>query len=171
MSDTTIAAAQGAWTPFEATLSFDWARPPLSMNDRQHPAAHRKLVASTRAAAALAAARLPELGRCRVILTWFVTDKRKRDAINVCATLKPLADGLVDAGIVPDDTPNYMDTIMPRIVWLDKKAGHVPHFELHIERLPTEAVAVVLPRTPDGIVGDIFHDPIANLIAAQGATA
>ncbi|WP_162786781.1 hypothetical protein [Janibacter anophelis] len=35
-------------------------------------------------------------------------DRRRRDEDNLFATLKPLADGLVDAGVVADDTPDLM---------------------------------------------------------------
>jgi crossover junction endodeoxyribonuclease RusA len=133
MTDTT--GIEGSFVPFETTLRFDWPRPPLSMNDNFDRFKKRKLIKEIRAASALAAARLPALGKCRVTLTWFVVDRRRRDAINVCATFKPLADGLVDAGVVIDDAPAYMDTLMPTIVWLDKKAGHVAHLEMHIERL------------------------------------
>jgi len=134
MTDTQ--GVEGSYVPFETTLHFDWTRPPLSMNDNFDRYKKRKLIKEIRAAGALAAARLPALGRCRLTLTWFVVDRRRRDAINTCATFKPLADGIVDAGVVVDDAPAYMDTPMPTIVWLDKKLGHVAHFELNIARLP-----------------------------------
>jgi len=136
MTDTQ--GVEGSYVPFETTLHFDWTRPPLSMNDSVNRHTRGKLVKEIRAAGehAAAAARVPALGRCRLTLTWFVVDKVRRDAINTCATFKPLADGIVDAGVVIDDAPAYMDTPMPTIVWLDKKLGHVAHFELNIERLP-----------------------------------
>ena len=39
-----------------------------------------------------------------------------RDDENLVATLKPACDGLVDAGVVVDDTPQYMAKEMPVIV-------------------------------------------------------
>jgi len=137
MTDTQ--GVEGSYVPFETTLHFDWTRPPLSMNNHGMDRFTRgKLTKEIRTAGRLAAeaARIPALGKCRVTLTWFVLTKSRRDAINVCATLKPLADGIVDAGVVIDDAPAYMDTPMPTIVWLDKKLGHVAHMELRIERLP-----------------------------------
>ena len=43
-------------------------------------------------------------------------DKRRRDPSNLIATQKPILDGLVDAGLVPDDTPEYVNELMPKIV-------------------------------------------------------
>ena len=43
-------------------------------------------------------------------------DHRRRDADNLIATLKPFADGLVDAGLTPDDTPSFMTKHMPVII-------------------------------------------------------
>lgn len=61
------------------------------------------------------ATHIPELGRCRVRLTWFVNTRYRRDADNIVSTLKAACDGLVDAGIVPDDTPGLMAKLMPVI--------------------------------------------------------
>ena len=127
------AYTDGPAESFATTLQFDWTRPPLSMNDNFDRFKTRKLIKEIRAAGEAAASRIPALGKCRLTLTWFVVDKRRRDAINICATFKPLADGIVDAGVVFDDAPAYMDTPMPTIVWLDKKLGHVAHMELRIE--------------------------------------
>lgn len=54
--------------------------------------------------------------RIRVQLIWQPLGKRRRDAINLAPTLKAVEDGLVDARIVPDDTPVYIDPVMPVIV-------------------------------------------------------
>lgn len=52
---------------------------------------------------------------CQVTLHYRPRDNRRRDADNLVPTLKALCDGLVDAGLVPDDTPNYMHKHMPVI--------------------------------------------------------
>lgn len=54
-----------------------------------------------------------------VWMEWVVTDARRRDSDNTVPTLKALCDGLVDAGVVPDDTPAYMTKHMPSIL-IDK---------------------------------------------------
>lgn len=50
-----------------------------------------------------------------VTLHYQPRDKRRRDADNLVAPLKALCDGLVDAGVVEDDTPEYMMKMMPVI--------------------------------------------------------
>ncbi|WP_104137290.1 hypothetical protein [Cryobacterium sp. Y62] len=128
---------EGGFVPFDVTMKFDWTSPPLSMNDSVDRFTKRKRIKDIRLAGKMAATgkRIPDLGKCRATLTWFVTDRIRRDGINTCATFKPLCDGLVDAGVVRDDTAEFMDTPMPTIVWLDKKAGHVAHMTLRVERI------------------------------------
>lgn len=67
-------------------------------------------------------AKVPAMVRCRVELTWFVADKRRRDVDNLAWTLKPLCDALAgtrqwDHRIVEDDTPEFMEKPMPGIVY------------------------------------------------------
>lgn len=93
-----------------------WRRPPISMNDRLHHHAKAKLTREIREYGEQCGYEIGELNKCRVELTWYVRDKRRRDEENPVATLKPFCDGLVDAGVVPDDTPEYMAKIMPKIV-------------------------------------------------------
>jgi hypothetical protein len=69
-----------------------------------------------------------------VTLTWYVTDKRRRDNENPVASLKAWCDGIVDAGVVADDTEEFMVKNMPRIVWIDKKTD-VAHMELTIRKI------------------------------------
>lgn len=52
-----------------------------------------------------------------VELHYWPKDRRRRDPDNlVSGVLKPCVDGLVDAGIVPDDAPPYVLIRMPRIM-------------------------------------------------------
>lgn len=101
-------------------LCFDYARPPLTMNQRIHWRTRAKLTKDIRQATALLARRIPDLGRCEVGLTWFVTDRRVRDADNLVPTLKAMCDGLVDAGVARDDRPEFMVKRMPEIVLVPK---------------------------------------------------
>lgn len=90
---------------------------PLSMNDRQHWRAKARLVAYVRRITCLLAQQqqIPSLTRIAVELHYAPRDTRRRDAINLAATLKPCEDGLVDAGVVPDDTAEYVEPTMPTI--------------------------------------------------------
>lgn len=104
----------GRWT-----LVLPYEAPPLTENQRLNRYVRARVVKQLRGEAGMLAraARIPELGRCRVTLTWFVRTTHRRDADNVVPTLKAACDGLVDAGIVTDDTPNLMDKLMPVIVY------------------------------------------------------
>ena len=96
------------------TIELPLARP-LSLNGRQHWRAKARDVRSVRAAAAALAraARVPPLERAAVELHYIPRDRRRRDALNLVATLKPVEDGIVDAGVVPDDTAQYVEPTMP----------------------------------------------------------
>lgn len=120
-----------------AVLDFpQWDRPPLSLNDRpRHWAQHSKRVAEVRAAAeaacreALADGRLEVLEPLAVTLVWYAPTRARRDADNPVATLKALCDGLVDAGIVPDDVPEWMDKRPVEIVYRKGEPGVALHVE------------------------------------------
>jgi len=53
-------------------------------------------------------ARLPQLGRAHVTITFRFTDRRRRDVHNLYPTAKALIDGLVDAGVLIDDSDRYL---------------------------------------------------------------
>lgn len=103
--------------PTTYRLELPYERPPLTANQRMHWARRAKLTRAVRDGAAVLArdSQVPALGRCAVRLVWTVTDRRRRDADNIVPTLKACADGLVDAGVVTDDTPELMTKHMPEI--------------------------------------------------------
>lgn len=90
----------------------------LSLNDRMHWATKAVLVSQIRFEANWQArlSGLPTgLKRARLEMHFIPPDRRRRDATNLVATFKPIEDGLVDYGLVPDDTPEYLSTSMPII--------------------------------------------------------
>jgi crossover junction endodeoxyribonuclease RusA len=93
-------------------------RPPLSLNDRGHWGARSRLTKSVREEAAWRArlSKIPRLKKCRVEVTWVVSDTRRRDEDNPAPSAKAVYDGLVDAGVVADDTPEYMEKPSVKIV-------------------------------------------------------
>lgn len=112
----------------EYRLTLHYERPPLSENDRLHRYERASRVRALRDASGFWGRSLRlRTERVEVTLIWVVRDRRKRDEDNVVPTLKALCDGLVDAGIVPDDTPRYMAKNMPRIEY---REGAKPHLEL-----------------------------------------
>lgn len=101
-------------------IRLPWTAVPLSLNDRGHWPARARRTRAVRDAAAVAALAAPglaraDLARCEVGLTYVPRDRRRRDADNLVATLKACCDGLVDAGVVADDTPDLMVKRMPVI--------------------------------------------------------
>lgn len=126
-------SSQGSTSGFVAVLPFPYEKAPLSANGRMHHMQEARIVKKVRAAAAEAAARLPALGKCRVTLTWFVNINRRRDVDNLYPTLKALCDGLVDAGVVADDTPEFMEKLAPVIVY---EKGCEARMELRVEMIP-----------------------------------
>lgn len=89
----------------------------LSLNDRQHWALKAKHVKEWRDAAHVLAkhARIPSCRRVLVELHYLPRTNQRRDPDNLVASLKPLVDGLVDAGVVADDTADFVDRQWPVI--------------------------------------------------------
>ncbi|QPE04105.1 hypothetical protein IT882_12970 [Microbacterium schleiferi] len=100
-------------------LDLRWAVPPLTLNQRLHKQVKAKVTRQVRDKARTLAANLgmPVMDRPCVQLVWLVTSRHRRDADNVVPTLKALADGLVDAGVARDDTPEFMEKPMPVIAY------------------------------------------------------
>lgn len=87
----------------------DYTKPPLSLNDRMHWRKKAGITKIIRAGVADDAGRtVPACSAATVELHYVPRDKRRRDRDNLVATLKPCMDGLVDAGVIPDDTPEYL---------------------------------------------------------------
>lgn len=97
------------------------------MNHRQHWSVKaREVAALRREAMALAReAGIPPLVFAQVSMTYHPRDRRRRDPINLVATLKPVQDGLVDAKVVPDDTAEFMASPMPTIGEPTGKVGRI----------------------------------------------
>jgi Holliday junction resolvase RusA-like endonuclease len=118
---------------FETVLTFDWPRPPLTANQRLHWRKKADITRKVRRAATLLARDVPTLDKITVDLAWVVNTKHRRDVDNLVPTLKALCDGLVDADIVPDDTPEFMSKTMPTIRY---EPASVAHLELTIRERP-----------------------------------
>jgi crossover junction endodeoxyribonuclease RusA len=117
-------------TPDTTTIRF---RPPtrlLSMNDRHHWSVRARLARDWRLAAQVAARNArnsgqfigqvgyifhPPLPPSVISIVLPVRDSRRRDPHNYFATVKPCVDGLVDAGLWPDDTPEWVTTTEPTL--------------------------------------------------------
>lgn len=123
------------------TMILNFDRPPLTANDRHHWSKKARLTRNLRQYAAWEATRLriPTYPRITVSLVWVVKDKRRRDGgENLTPTMKPLIDGLVDAGVVADDDQHHVIRIMPTI---DYRPTETPHLELTVGPVVPEARA------------------------------
>jgi crossover junction endodeoxyribonuclease RusA len=83
----------------------------LSMNGRQHWSEQRRRGAELRKAAwaTAKAIKIPPLAAALITVTYQPPDKRRRDHDNIPAQSgKHCIDGIVDAGILPDDCPPYV---------------------------------------------------------------
>lgn len=120
-------------------LDLPWKTPPLSLNgQRGNHYARSRTTKAVRAIAAFKAreAKVPALDRCSIELHYAPRDRRRRDALNLVATLKPIEDGIVDAGCVPDDTEQY---VLPTVPVLDDPTGTVGRLYVLIRELPAVA--------------------------------
>lgn len=54
------------------------------------------------------AARLPKLARAHILAELRFADARHRDVHNLYPTIKAVVDGLVDYGLLPDDSHHYL---------------------------------------------------------------
>lgn len=111
-------------------VKLPWERPPLSLNDRpKHWAQHATLVQHVRETAAILTRNAIYNGalipgtQIIVTLVWYIPTLARRDEDNPVATLKPLCDGLVDAGLVPDDTPEWMAKRPVRFIYRKREPG------------------------------------------------
>lgn len=85
---------------------------PLTLNAERaaHWRQHRATTAEWREAFAwLARAKhVPRLDRIQVTVTPVLADRRSQDVGACFPSVKAAIDGLVDAGVIPDDTPAHM---------------------------------------------------------------
>lgn len=96
-----------AWT---ATIRLA-ASDVLNENDRRHWTRKSPLVRTIRQIAHQTAVvtRAPHLQRARLAVTLAYPDRKRRDRHNYTPTIKPIVDGLIDAGVLPDDDDTHLE--------------------------------------------------------------
>lgn len=121
--------AAPAWFCEPVDLAYPgWTRPPLNMNQRLHWATERRLKRQVKDLTCwlAKAARLGPYERIAVELHWQPAVRRSRDGDNQYSTIKAAVDGLVLAGVVPQDTTDRVEhrglvlheVAKPARVWL-----------------------------------------------------
>lgn len=102
----------------EYSIALPWDKPPLTANQKiKHWGERARLVKMIRESAFILtrASRIPRHKEILVTLHYQPRDRRNRDAHNLYPTVKALVDGIVDAGVVPDDNTDYLSTNEPVI--------------------------------------------------------
>ena len=99
-------------------IVFPAPAPLLNMNERLHWTKQRSRARAWRAAARLGVfhtvPRPPIAAPPSTVRVYLpVLGLRRRDPHNYFPTVKHIVDGLVDAGMWPDDTPEYVTTVEP----------------------------------------------------------
>lgn len=114
------------------TVSFERPTQLMSMNDRIHWSVDRRRARAWRQATGWAA--IDQLGTTPaarrkgpsiVTVTLPVHSDRDRDPHNFFKTVKHVIDGLVDAGLWPDDTPEWVTTTEPHLELTKERPGLV----------------------------------------------
>ncbi len=130
-----LRAWQDALMPDVLTVTVGIPARSLHANSRVHWAIRAKATKKARveswAAAQIAMHEAGEQGgwkEATCAVHWYASTNRKRDKDNCLAALKATFDGLVDAGLLEDDSAL---THLPMVIMVDAKN---PRVELHMKR-------------------------------------
>lgn len=86
----------------------DWKRDIMSMNDRDHKHERNRKNGIWLGLGARAGASCPPLEWARVLVFYRYPTNHRRDIHNLMPTSKAIVDGLVQAGVLPDDNDRYL---------------------------------------------------------------
>ena len=111
----------------------------IGLNDRSHWSARARRAAEWRRAGFLAACAWRTMPSRALPGRWLVRlslpvrwVNQRRDPHNFIATVKPIVDGMVDAGVWPDDSARYLAVAEPEF----HQAGREWLFSATLTRLP-----------------------------------
>ena len=92
------------------TVELPAELPLVNANKRLHRMRQADLTKAIRAAAFVMAknGKVPALQRAHIICEFRPPDRRRRDVHNLYPSAKAAVDGLVDAGVLPDDSDEYL---------------------------------------------------------------
>lgn len=115
------------------TIRLPYTTPPLTSNQRLHWRSEYAIKKALRLAVYGAARdqKIPPCESVHVVLVYVPRDRRRRDSHNLVPTVKVAVDAIVSAGVIPDDTPEYLSESMPIIAEPDRND---PHLRLEITR-------------------------------------
>lgn len=83
----------------------------MSANARKHWSARHRITKYWRQLAQLLVKqnRIPALTSARIVVTFSFGDQRRRDSANFYPVAKAIVDGIVDAGVLVDDSDKYVE--------------------------------------------------------------
>jgi crossover junction endodeoxyribonuclease RusA len=92
------------------TVALPAGMPLLNANRRQHWTAKAKLTRALREAALVCARRdrVPHLAKAHIVVEYRPPDRRRRDVHNLFPSAKAAIDGVVDSGVLSDDSDQYL---------------------------------------------------------------
>ena len=92
------------------TVELPAYMPVINANRRMHHFRRAELTRNIRSTAFVCAKHLkvPALQRAHIVCEFRPPDHRRRDVHNLYPTAKAAVDGLVDAGVLPDDSDRYL---------------------------------------------------------------
>ena len=117
-------------------VELPFEKPLITANSRMHWRTKAKLTKTLRQTAyyLVKQRQLPRARKIGFQLVWQPSTNRRRDPSNLMPTQKALLDGVVDTGLVPDDTPEYVAEYMPQIV--EPRKGEKARMWLRITYTP-----------------------------------
>ncbi|MFG6197783.1 hypothetical protein [Nonomuraea sp. JJY05] len=89
----------------------------LNANDRLHWTKERPIKKNLRQTACwlARAAKIPNMRKARMVGVFEPPDNRLRDPANWAPSWKAVVDGVVDAGVLPDDNSKYLEGPYPEL--------------------------------------------------------
>ncbi len=105
---TDLRSLAGDTTPRTFTVQLPAGLPLVNANKRMHRMRQADLTRGIREAAGHVSAHVPRLQRAHIICEYRPPDRRRRDVHNLYPSAKAAVDGLVDVGVLPDDSDRYL---------------------------------------------------------------
>ena len=80
----------------------------LNANQRYHWSKKANITSRLRYIAREAARGKPKIGKAKIRAVYYAPDNRRRDVSNLFPSVKAAVDGVVDAGVLADDSDKYV---------------------------------------------------------------
>jgi Holliday junction resolvase RusA-like endonuclease len=82
--------------------------PLLNANGREHWSKRATLVSTIRMTARNLSSHIPRLDKVKIRAIYYAPNNRRRDMSNLFPSVKSAVDGLVDSGVLKDDSDRYV---------------------------------------------------------------